>query len=159
MDWLTNFHDWNISRQLVWGIRIPAWKCNKCKEVIYEPKYLQPILKYNKLKKEDKLMFIVEEGHIKRALGRDNSNLKRMEEILKKKIILIAFSKNVVKFINNLLYPLKVDNIQKEGNIIEIYVQDNRIKGKIYGRSRENIKWIIDLVKKYYDDIEDIKIK
>lgn len=27
VDWLTNFHDWNISRQLVWGIRIPAWKC------------------------------------------------------------------------------------------------------------------------------------
>jgi len=25
--WLKNFHDWNISRQLVWGMRIPAWKC------------------------------------------------------------------------------------------------------------------------------------
>lgn len=28
--WLTNFHDWNISRQIVWGIRIPAWQCNDC---------------------------------------------------------------------------------------------------------------------------------
>lgn len=28
--WLTNFHDWNISRQNVWGIRVPAWKCDKC---------------------------------------------------------------------------------------------------------------------------------
>lgn len=28
--WLTNFHDWNISRQNVWGIRIPAWKCVNC---------------------------------------------------------------------------------------------------------------------------------
>lgn len=28
--WLTNFHDWNISRQIVWGIRIPAWKCMDC---------------------------------------------------------------------------------------------------------------------------------
>ena len=28
--WLTNFHDWNISRQNVWGIRIPAWKCDTC---------------------------------------------------------------------------------------------------------------------------------
>lgn len=26
-DWLTNFHDWNISRQIVWGIRIPAYRC------------------------------------------------------------------------------------------------------------------------------------
>lgn len=30
--WLTDFHDWNISRQLVWGIRIPAWKCLDCDE-------------------------------------------------------------------------------------------------------------------------------
>ncbi len=25
MQWLENFHDWNISRQVVWGIRIPAY--------------------------------------------------------------------------------------------------------------------------------------
>ncbi len=31
-DWLENLHDWNISRQLVWGIRIPAWKCEACNE-------------------------------------------------------------------------------------------------------------------------------
>ncbi|OGG03603.1 valine--tRNA ligase [Candidatus Gottesmanbacteria bacterium RBG_16_37_8] len=30
LQWLNNFHDWNISRQIVWGIRIPAWKCLKC---------------------------------------------------------------------------------------------------------------------------------
>ena len=28
--WLKNLKDWNISRQIVWGIRIPAWKCNDC---------------------------------------------------------------------------------------------------------------------------------
>lgn len=27
---LENIHDWNISRQVVWGIRIPAFKCEKC---------------------------------------------------------------------------------------------------------------------------------
>ena len=28
--WMNNIHDWNISRQIVWGIRIPAWKCDDC---------------------------------------------------------------------------------------------------------------------------------
>lgn len=28
--WLKNLYDWNVSRQIVWGIQIPAWKCTKC---------------------------------------------------------------------------------------------------------------------------------
>lgn len=28
--WLKNIKDWNISRQIVWGIRIPAWICGSC---------------------------------------------------------------------------------------------------------------------------------
>ncbi len=32
-DWMTNIHDWCISRQLWWGHRIPAWYCADCDEV------------------------------------------------------------------------------------------------------------------------------
>ncbi len=31
--WFKDFHDWNISRQIVWGIRIPAYKCRKMSNV------------------------------------------------------------------------------------------------------------------------------
>jgi len=30
--WLKNLRDWNISRQIAWGIRIPAYRCQKCLE-------------------------------------------------------------------------------------------------------------------------------
>jgi len=30
MEWMTNIHDWCISRQLWWGHRIPAWHCDAC---------------------------------------------------------------------------------------------------------------------------------
>ena len=32
LDFLENIRDWNISRQIVWGIRIPAWKNSKTGE-------------------------------------------------------------------------------------------------------------------------------
>ncbi len=29
-EWMSNIHDWCISRQLWWGHRIPAWFCDRC---------------------------------------------------------------------------------------------------------------------------------
>jgi valyl-tRNA synthetase len=34
LDWLENLRDWNISRQLWWGHRIPAWYCKRCDQII-----------------------------------------------------------------------------------------------------------------------------
>ncbi len=34
LNWMTNIHDWCISRQLWWGHRIPAWHCGQCQEII-----------------------------------------------------------------------------------------------------------------------------
>ena len=34
--WLANIRDWNISRQIVWGIRIPAWLCMSCGEPVLQ---------------------------------------------------------------------------------------------------------------------------
>jgi valyl-tRNA synthetase len=31
-NWYKNLRDWNISRQIVWGMRIPAYRCDKCLE-------------------------------------------------------------------------------------------------------------------------------
>jgi valyl-tRNA synthetase len=33
LEWMTNIHDWCISRQLWWGHRIPAWHCAACHEI------------------------------------------------------------------------------------------------------------------------------
>ncbi len=33
LEWMTNIHDWCISRQLWWGHRIPAWHCGKCHKI------------------------------------------------------------------------------------------------------------------------------
>ncbi len=36
--WMKNLRDWNISRQIVWGIQIPAWYCAGCGNFVMELK-------------------------------------------------------------------------------------------------------------------------
>lgn len=38
LNWLHNIRDWNISRQLWWGHRIPAYYCQDCDEIIVADK-------------------------------------------------------------------------------------------------------------------------
>jgi valyl-tRNA synthetase len=43
LEWMTNIHDWCISRQLWWGHRIPAWHCPACHQItVPEPGAADP---------------------------------------------------------------------------------------------------------------------
>ncbi|MDQ7828242.1 MAG: valine--tRNA ligase [Armatimonadota bacterium] len=34
LDWMEHIRDWNISRRLWWGHRIPVWHCRACREMV-----------------------------------------------------------------------------------------------------------------------------
>jgi len=38
LNWMKNIYDWNISRQIIWGIRIPVSYCQECQNIIISPK-------------------------------------------------------------------------------------------------------------------------
>ena len=103
------------------------------------------------------LVFLVEEGNVKKALGKDSSNIDRISKILKKDIKIIAFSNDICKFVSNLIYPNKADEIKLEGKTVFIVASDVGVKGRIFGRSRENLKRINSLVRNYFD-VEEVKV-
>ena len=99
---------------------------------------------------ERKLIFLVEEGNIKQALGKENSNIFRLQKLLKKDIEIIGYSDDVSKFVRNLIYPNRADEIKLENNSVIVVINDPVSKGRAFGRGRENLKKINDLVKKYF---------
>ena len=107
---------------------------------------------------DEELIFIIEEGNIKKALGKDNANIKKLESLLKKNIKLIAYSRDVIKFVINLIYPIKPDNIDLKDDVIYITINDAKLKGRVYGRGRERLKKLELIIKKYFN-IKEIKIE
>jgi len=99
----------------------------------------------------DVLVFLVEEGNVKRAIGKDNSNIKKISHILKKRFKILAFSDDVCKFAANLIYPIKADEISLEDKTLKIRAGDSFLRGRILGRNRENLKKINKIIKNYFD--------
>ena len=105
----------------------------------------------------DSIFFIMHENEMGRAIGKGGSNIKRVEEVLKKKIRLAEFNNDVCKFIGNLIYPVKAKEIKEEEGIVTIYCDDGKTKGMLIGRDRHNINATIEIVKRYFK-IEEIKV-
>ena len=106
---------------------------------------------------DEKLIFIMEENEMGRAIGRNGANIKKMEEVLKKKIKLAEFSNDVLQFVKNMIYPIEALDIRQEDGVITIHGKDTNSKAMLIGRERKNINHLSSIVKRYFD-IKEIKV-
>jgi transcription termination/antitermination protein NusA len=105
----------------------------------------------------DTITFIVHENEMGKAIGKQGSNIKRVENLLKKKIKLAEFNNDVCAFVGNFIYPLKAEEVTEEEDIVTIRCNDVKTKGMLIGRDRRNINSTIDIVKRHFD-VKEIKV-
>lgn len=108
--------------------------------------------------KDNTIVFIVEEGGLGRALGKNGSNVKKLVELIKKKIKLIEFNSKVERFIKNFIYPIKAESIILEDEVVKIRVMGAKTKGLLIGRESKNLKELRAVVSRFFK-IKDIKIE
>jgi len=104
----------------------------------------------------DRVLFIVEENQMGKAIGKNGVNIKKMEHLLKKKIKLAEFSSDAAQFVKNLVYPNEVSVEKKEGTII-VHCKDSGTRAMVIGRERQNINSIFGIAKRYFD-VAEIKV-
>jgi len=105
----------------------------------------------------DPLIFVVNQGDIAKAIGKNASNIRRVEGIIKKSVKVVEFNDDVCEFVRNVIAPLRVAEVSKEENKIMIKDPNTKTKGMIIGRDSSNLKKTKDIVSRYFQ-IEDIVI-
>ena len=105
----------------------------------------------------EKTLFVIEENEMGKAIGRNGSNIKRIESVLKKKIKLAEYSSDVAQFIRNMAYPAQIAEIKQENGAIIIQGKDSNSKAMLIGRDKQNLNHLTDIVKRYFK-INGIKV-
>tara|TARA_Y100000034_G_C6728397_1_gene322575 strand:- start:167 stop:580 length:414 start_codon:yes stop_codon:yes gene_type:complete len=107
--------------------------------------------------KEDLIVFVIEKGGMWKAIGKNGSQIKKIQDVLKKKIKVVEFDENVEKFVENLLKPIEVEKVEFLEGIVEIRAKDMRTKGLLIGRESKNLKEMQDVLNRYFK-IDVVKI-
>lgn len=109
---------------------------------------------------ENRITFIIAPGKIRQAIGKDNKNIKRLEQKFQKRIRIVEYSPNVLKFIKNMILPLKAEEIvQTDEKTVTIKSTDQKTKGLIIGKNARNLRALEVNVKRYFKDLEEIKVE
>lgn len=104
------------------------------------------------------MVFVVGEGEIRKALGKNASNVKRVEGMLKKKIRIIEFNSDITKFVRNVIMPNKCKDITYDDGIITITPTDPQSRGYLIGRAAEVLRNNEEIVQRYFSDLKEIKV-
>jgi len=99
---------------------------------------------------KNKVTFVVNEGQIGIAIGKNGMNVKKVQNALNKQVELLEFAKDPKKFISNVFRPVKIKEIEiKEDNgkkVAYVSFDDNRV-----GMIRSKMKVVKHLIPKYFD--------
>ena len=98
----------------------------------------------------DTVVFVVEEGMMGKALGKQASNIRKLSSLLKKQVRLLEFHPDPAQFVLGLLYPVKPQEVNFVEGAIHIVAHDMQEKGKIFGREKSNLKRVQEIVRKYF---------
>jgi len=101
---------------------------------------------------DSQVTFIVAPGEMAKAIGKGGANVKKVTAMFKKPVVLIEYNEDPVVFVKSLV-KVKNTDVSRQDNNIRIQCADTRSKGQVYGRERENTKFIQSLLDRCYSGI------
>ena len=101
---------------------------------------------------KNKLTFVVSEGQAGLAIGKAGANIKKLEEQLKKRVEVLEFSDDPLKFLANIFRPIKINTAyvsEKSSGAKALHAQVSRGTENI-GMVMAKTKTAKELIEKYF---------
>jgi len=105
--------------------------------------------------KQDKIIFVVQEGKMGLAIGKGGSNIKSLQNIIKRNVELVEYFDDPTKFLKNVLNPKLVNEVKldtkPDGSSQATIIVDHGKKGLVVGREGRNAERARLFAKRYFN--------
>ena len=105
--------------------------------------------------KQDRVIFVVNEGKMGLAIGKGGSHIKNLQNIVKRNVELVEYFDDATKFLKNILNSKLVTDVKlnkrDDGTLQAIVTVDPKKKGIVVGREGRNAEKARLLAKRYFE--------
>lgn len=107
---------------------------------------------------EDRLIYVIKQGDMGLAIGRNAEHISRVKNTLDRPIELVEYSGDPVTFIKNAFGPVSISSVHivnKNSKRLAYVEVPNKEKGLAIGRSGRNVDKVKTLARRHHD-IDDV---
>ena len=108
-------------------------------------------------KDDEGIVFVVAPGELGKAIGKGGMMIRKVQEKFSKKVRVIEYNPDVCKFVSNVIYPVKVDEVVEDDGVVYIKDDDRAKKGKIIGRSGSGLAFVNKVVSRFFG--KEVKVQ
>lgn len=109
---------------------------------------------------DDRVIFIVDKGHLGIAIGSKAKNLEKLRMLFKKIVKFVEFDEDKTRFIENLCKPYNITKVtfdENNGEGVARIEVNPRDKSKLIGKGGRNINMIRKMAQRHHQ-IKDVQI-
>ncbi len=104
------------------------------------------------------IIFVVDEAKVGAAIGKRGETAEKIKKAIKnKKISIVGYTPDLTRFVQNILRPVEVLGIEKDGNSVTIFVKKDEYKRAV-GNQGKRIARIKSLLERHFD-ISNVKLQ
>ena len=100
------------------------------------------------------VVYVVEPGKISIAVGKGGSNIKKVENLLKKRVRLVEYSSDPISFVRNIMFPSSPRNIyivtKSDGSKVINIVADRELKRRIFRDNKKLFNLMNALISRHF---------
>jgi N utilization substance protein A len=107
---------------------------------------------------EERVIYVVKQGDMGLAIGKNGENINRVKKTLDKPIELVEYSADPITFLKNAFGPVSLNSvniINKNDKLLAYAEVPNKEKGLAIGRNGKNIEKVKMLARRHHN-IEDV---
>jgi len=137
----------------------------KIKYSFEEIKYMSYFESITKTKVKDcfvdhrgQLTFVVNPGDIIKAVGKNATNAKKLDEKLKRKVRIVEYSPDIVKFTRNLMHPNKDKSVEFSDGVVSVLPSDLKSRGYMIGKGAMMLRTNQEVLQRYFPEVQELRI-
>jgi N utilization substance protein A len=112
------------------------------------------------VKLEDRIVFVVEPGQLKRALGPQASSLHKLKDLFERPVDIVEYHEQPERFLRNIFHQYQVSNVvlsEKGGRKHATVTVDPEEKGRAIGKGGRNLK-VAQMLASRHTDIQSVSV-